>query len=104
MTRSQVIAARNAQLANKIADAKLVQKHPELAYELEEGEIYEPPTPLPAYTSPLFCSQADLDAVELEKRSNPKTVTPRRHTWIRKNHQKRTQEELAKKYGIMLSE
>ena len=103
-TRSRVIAARNAKLANKIADAKLVQKHPELAYELEEGEIYEPPAPLPAYTGPLFCSQKDLDTVELERRSNPKTVTPRRHTRIRKNHRKRTQEELAKKYGITLSE
>ena len=54
-TRSRVIAARNAQLANKIADAKLEKKHPELAYELEEGEIYEPPIPLPAYTGPLYC-------------------------------------------------
>ena len=103
-TRSRVIAARNAKLANQIADEKLVQKHPELAHELEEGEIYEPPAPLPAYTGPLFCSQEDLDWVELERRTNLKTVTPRRHTRIRKNHQRRTQEELAKKYGITLSE
>ena len=103
-TRSRAIAARNAKLASQIADAKLEQKHPQLAYELEEGEIYEPPAPLPAYTGPLFCSQKDLDTVELERRLNPPTVTPRRHTRIRKNHRKRNQEELAKKYGITLSE
>lgn len=103
-TRSRVIAARNAKLANEIADHRLVQKYPELANELEEGEIYKPPAPLPAYTGPLFCSQKDLDKVELERRTNLKTVTPRRHTRIRKNHRKRNQEELTKKYGITLSE
>ena len=91
-------------LAQEITKARLVQRFPELGYELEEGEIYEPPAPLPAYTGPLFCSQADLNKKELENRTNPKTVTPRRHTRIRKNHRKRTQEELAKKYGITLSE
>ena len=103
-TRSRAITARNAKLAREIANARLVQKFPELEYELEEGEIYEPPAPLPAYTGPLSCSQKDLDAVELERRLNPKTVTPRRHTRIRRNHRKRTQEELAKKYRITLSE
>ena len=97
MTRRQQIAARNAKLANEIADAKLVEKYPQLGYELEEGEIYEPPVPLPAYTGPLSYSTADLC-------KEVKTITPRRHTRIRRNHRKRTQEELAKKYGITLSE
>ena len=86
-------------LANEIADAKLAEEHPKLDYELEEGEIYEPPKPLPAYTGPLLYSTADRS----EQSVGAKTVTPRRHTWIRKNHRKRTQEELAKKYEITLS-
>lgn len=97
MTRSRVIATRNAQLANEITDTQLVKKHPQLEHELEEGEIYEPPKPLPAYTAPLFYSQADIT-------KEVKTVTLRRHTRIRRNHRKRNQEELVKKYGITLSE
>lgn len=77
MTWQQQIAKQNAQLANEVAE-----KHPELTYELEEGEIYETPKPLPAYTGPLFHSTTDRS----EQSVGEKTVTPRRHTRIRKNH------------------
>ena len=99
-TRRQQIAACNTQLANQIADQKLAKKHPELNYELEEGEIYEPPMPLPPHTGPLLHSTVDHS----EQSVGAKTVTPRRHTQIRRNRKLRNQEELAKKYRITLSE